>query len=71
MHPKADKISLSHLTKKTKGVMKKTKKTKTKMQMLRRNSPVMKSVESVLRLEESLWWEKFVNEVGFELGVKE
>ena len=28
--------------------------------MLRRNGPAMKSVESVLRLEGSLWWERFV-----------
>ena len=28
--------------------------------MLRRNGPVMKSVESVLRLEVSLWGERFV-----------
>jgi len=28
--------------------------------MLRRNGPVVKSVESVLRLEGSLWWERFV-----------
>ena len=39
--------------------------------MIRRNGPVMKTVESVLRLEESLWWERFVKEVGFELAVKE
>jgi len=32
--------------------------------MLRRNGPVVKSVESVLRLEGSLWWERFVKEVG-------
>jgi len=32
--------------------------------MLRRNGPVVKSVESVLRPEESLWWERFVKEVG-------
>jgi len=32
--------------------------------MLRRNGPVMKSVESVLRLEGSLWGERFVEEVG-------
>ena len=32
--------------------------------MLRRNGPVVKSVESVLRLEGSLWGEKFVEEVG-------
>ena len=31
----------------------------------------MKSVESVLRLEESLWWERFVKDVGLEPGVKE
>ena len=31
----------------------------------------MKSVESVLRLEGSLWWERFVKEVGLEPGVKE
>jgi len=40
--------------------------------MLRRNGPVVKSVESVLRLEGSLLWEKFVKEVGLlEAGVKE
>jgi len=38
--------------------------------MLRRNGPVIKSVESVLRPEESLWWERFVKEVGFEPRVK-
>jgi len=39
--------------------------------MLRRNFPVVKSVESVLRLEGSLWRERFVKEVGLEPGVKE
>ena len=39
--------------------------------MLRRNGPVVKSVESVLRLEWSLWWEIFVKEVGLEAGVKQ
>ena len=39
--------------------------------MLRRNGPVVKSVESVLRLEGSLWWERFVKEVVLEAGVKE
>ena len=39
--------------------------------MLRRNGPVVKSVESVLWLEGSLWWERFVKEeVGLEPGVK-
>jgi len=37
--------------------------------MLRRNGPVVKSVESVLRLEGSLWWERFVKEVGLEAGM--
>ena len=32
--------------------------------MLRRHGPVVKSVESVLRLEGSLWGERFVEEVG-------
>jgi len=45
----------------------KTKKT----EMLRRNGPVVKSVESVLRLEGTLWWESFVKEVRLEPGVKE
>jgi len=39
--------------------------------MLRRNGPVVKSVESVLRLKGSLWGEGFVEEVGLEPGVKE
>jgi len=30
-----------------------------------------KSMESVQRLEESLWWERFVNDIGLEPGVKE
>jgi len=39
--------------------------------MLRINGPVVKSVESVLRLEGSLWWERFLKEVRLEAGVKE
>jgi len=39
--------------------------------MLRRKGPVVKSVESVLRMEGSLWWERFVQKVGLEPGVKE
>jgi len=42
-----------------------------KNEMLRRNGTVIKSVESVLNLEGSLWWERFVKEVGLEPGVKE
>jgi len=37
-----------------------------KTERLKRNSPVMKSVGSVLRPEEHLWWGRFVKEVGFE-----
>jgi len=35
--------------------------------MLRRKLQVKKSVELVLRLEESLWWERFVKDVGLDL----
>ena len=41
------------------------------METFRKNGPVVKSVESVLTLEGSLWWEIFVKEVGLEAGVKE
>jgi len=44
---------------------------KTRNEMPRRSGPVVKSVKSVLRREESLWWQRFVKEVGLELGVKE
>ena len=54
--------------KKTEKVL---KRTKTKNKLRRTNAPVMKSVESVLRSEESLWWKTFMKEVGFEPGVKE
>jgi len=37
-----------------------------KTKMLRRNSLPMKSVESVLRPEDGLWWERFVKEIGFK-----
>jgi len=46
------------------------KKLDIKTEMLRRNGPVI-AVESVLRPEGSLWWERFVKKVGFEPGVKE
>jgi len=39
--------------------------------MLRRNGPVIKFVESVLRPEGSLWWERLVKEVGLKPRVKE
>jgi len=54
-------LNLPHGTKQ-KRVM---KKLKTKIEMLRRNGPVIKSTESVLRPEWSLWWERFVKEVVF------
>ena len=48
------------------------KKLKIKTEMLRRNGPCShKAVESVLRSEGSLWWERFVKKVGLEPGVKE
>jgi len=57
----SSQLNLLHGTKQNK-VMKKLKTKKT--EMLRRNCPVIKSVESVLRLGGSLWWERFVKEVG-------
>ena len=39
------------------------------IEMLRRNGPVVKSVESVLRLEGGLWRERFVKEVGYRPNV--
>ena len=39
--------------------------------MPRRKGQVVKSVESVQRLEESLCWERLVKEVRLEAGVKE
>ena len=62
-----NQLSLPYGTKQ-KRIMKKPKH---KAEMLRRNGPVVKSVESVLRLEGSLCGERFVEEVGLEPGVKE
>jgi len=36
-----------------------------------KNGPVVKPVESVLRLKGSIWWKRFVKEVGLEPGVTE
>ena len=47
------------------------KRLKTKTELLWRNGPVKKSMESVLRPEESLWYEIIVKEVDFEMGVKQ
>ena len=61
-------INLPHGTEQKKN----NEETKTKKtDMLRRNGSVVKSVVSVLRLEGSLWWERFVKEVGLEAEVKE
>jgi len=38
--------------------------------MLRRNGPVIKSVESVLRLEGSVWWERFVKEFSYSRKIR-
>jgi len=42
-----------------------SRKLQRKTEMFRRNGPVVKSVESIMRPVESLWWERFVKEVGF------
>ena len=43
-----------------------------KNEVLRRNGPVTKSVESVLqRLKESISWKRFVKELSSEPGMKE
>ena len=48
--------------------MKKTKNEKRDAQKKRTSH---KAVESVLRPEGSLWWERFLKKVGLEPGVKE
>jgi len=47
------------------------KKAKHKNRDAQKKRTRYKSVESVLRPEESLWWERFVKKVGLEPGVKE
>ena len=65
----AQKLTSSQLKSAARNQTKKSneniRKLKHKTEMVRRNGPVVKSVESVLRLEGSLWWERFVKEVGF------
>jgi len=46
-------------------------KLKINTEMLRKKRTSNKAVESVLRPEGSLWWERFVKKVGLEPGVKE
>jgi len=54
-------LNLPHGTKENKKRNEETKKQNT--DMLRRKGPVIKSLESILRPEESLWWERFAKEV--------
>ena len=47
------------------------KKTKNKNRDAQKKRTSHKAVESVLRPEGSLWWERFVKKVRLEPGVKE
>jgi len=47
------------------------KKTKNKNRDAQKKRNSHKAVESVLRPEGSLWWERFVKNLGLEPGVKE
>jgi len=47
------------------------KKTKNKNRDAQKKRTSHKDVESVLRPEGRLWWERFVKKVGLEPGVKE
>ena len=48
------------------------KRTKNKTELLKRNGPVIiRSVQSVLRSEESAWWERAVKVVGVKREVEE
>jgi len=51
--------------------MKETLKKQNIKDAQKKDGPVVKSMESFLRPEESLWWKRFVEKVGFELGVLE
>ena len=60
-------LNLPHGTKQKRQM----KKLKIKTEMLRKEQSSHKAVESVLRTEGSLWWERFEEKVGLEPGVKE
>ena len=49
---------------------KNNEETKNKNRDARKKRSSHKAVESVLRPEGSLWWERFVKKVGLEPGVK-
>ena len=50
---------------------KNNEETKNKKRDAQKKRSSRKAVESVLRPEGSLWWERFVKKVGLEPGVKE
>jgi len=60
-------LNLPHGTKQNRAM----KKLDTNTEILRRNGSVIKSMESVMRLGGSLWWERLVKKVVLELGVEE
>jgi len=55
-------LNLPHGTKQKRTM----KKLKIKTEMLRKKQSSHKAVQSVLRPEGSLWWERFVKKVGYE-----
>jgi len=60
-------INLPHGTKEKREM----KRLKTENRDAQKKRSSHKAVESVLMLEGSLWWERFVNEIDLEPGVKE
>jgi len=53
------------------GTKRKKSNEKTKNRGAQKKRSVIKSMESVLRPEWSLWWERFMKEVDLEPGAKE
>jgi len=65
-------LNLPHGTKNKKNRKFENKKTtKTQKNMFRKTVRSRISPESVMREEESLWWEGFVRQVGFKPGMKD
>ena len=60
-------LNLPHGTKQKNN----NEETKNKKRDAQKKRSSHKAVESVLRPEGSLWWERFVKKVGLEPGVKE
>ena len=69
VRPKANVTNLICRTEPQQKRLMKKIKNKNRDAQKKRNSH--KAVESVLRAEGSLWWERFVKKVGLEPGVKE